>query len=161
MDWLALRNVTEVRYFMGLVGYYRRFIKGFSKISNPITSFQRKGKKIVWSQECKATFQQLKYVLTNSLVLKIVDPGKKFFVCIDACKEALRGVLMQEGKLIIYESQKLNEREKKYVTHDLELATIVQALQMWRHYLLERRFILMTYHCSLKYLVYQRRLNSR
>jgi hypothetical protein len=60
MDWPTPRNVIEVRSFMGLVGYYRRFIKGFSKIGNPITSLQRKGKKFVWSLECEDNFQQLK-----------------------------------------------------------------------------------------------------
>jgi hypothetical protein len=161
MDWPAPRNVTEVRYFMGLVGYYRRFIKGFSKIGNPITSLQRKGNKFVWSPECEANFQQLKHLLTNALVLKIADPEKDFLVCTDACKEGLGGVLMQEGKVICYESRKLNEHEKKYVTHDLELATIVHALKMWRHYLLGRRFVLMTDHCGLKYLFDQPRLNAR
>jgi hypothetical protein len=90
---------------MGLDGYYRRFIKGFSKIGNPITSLQRKGKKFVWSPECEDSFQQLKHLLTNAPVLKIADPEKYFLVCTDACKEGLGGVLMQEGKVICYESQ--------------------------------------------------------
>ena len=60
MEWVAPRNVNEVRYFMGLVGYYRRFIKNFSQISYPITSLQRKGKKIGWKKECEASFEQLK-----------------------------------------------------------------------------------------------------
>jgi hypothetical protein len=104
MDWPAPRNVTEVRSFMGLVGYYRRFIKGFSKIGNPITSLQRKGKKFIWSPECEESFQQLKHLLTKAHVLKIADLEKDFLVCIDACKEGLDGVLMQEGKVICYES---------------------------------------------------------
>jgi hypothetical protein len=68
---------------------------------------------------------------------------------------------MQDGQVVCYESCKLNEHEQKYVTHDLELATIVHALKMWRHYLLGRRFILMTDHCGLKYLFDQPRLNAR
>jgi hypothetical protein len=80
----------------------------------------------------------LKHLLTNAPVLKIADPEKDFLVCIDACKEGINGVLMQEGQVISYESQKLNEHEQKYVTHDLELATIVHALKMWRHYLLRK-----------------------
>jgi hypothetical protein len=89
---------------MGLVGYYRRFIKGFSKIGNPITSLQRKGNKFIWSLECEASFQQLKHLLTDAPVLRIVDPENDFLVCTDACKEGLGGVLMQEGKVICYES---------------------------------------------------------
>jgi hypothetical protein len=95
MDWLATRNVTKVRSFMGLVGYYMRFIKGFSKIENPITSLQRKGKKFVWSPECEDSFQQLKQLLTNTFVLKVTDPKKDFLVCTNACKEGLSGVLVQ------------------------------------------------------------------
>jgi hypothetical protein len=72
-------------------------------------------------------------------MLKIADPEADFLVCTDACKEGLGGVLMKEGKVICYESQKLNEHEVNYVTHDLELAAIVHALKMWRHYLLGRK----------------------
>jgi hypothetical protein len=78
----------------------------------------------------------MKYLLTNASVLNIVDPNKGFLVCIDARKEGLRGVLMQEGHVICYESIKLNENEVNYVTHDVELVSIVHALKMWRHYLL-------------------------
>jgi hypothetical protein len=106
MYWPALRNVTGVRYFMGLVGYYRRFIKGFSKICNPITSLQRKGKRFIWSSECEDSFQRLKHLLTNALVLKIGDPEKYFLVCTNVGKEGLDGGLMQEGKVIFYESRR-------------------------------------------------------
>jgi hypothetical protein len=79
---------------MGLEGYYRRFIKGFSKIGCPITSLQKKGVKFILTSECEERFQELKYLLTNAPVLKIADPNKDFLVCIDACKEGLGGVLM-------------------------------------------------------------------
>jgi hypothetical protein len=161
MNWPSPQNVTKVRSFMGLDGYYRRFIQGFSRIGHPITSLQRKGVKFVWSVDCEASFQQLKYLLTNAPILKIADPEKYFLVCIDACKEGLGGVLMQEGHVINYESRKLNEHEKHYVTHDLELVTIVHALKMWRHYLLGRRFVLMTDHSGMKYLFDQPHLNAR
>jgi hypothetical protein len=82
-------------------------------------------------------------------------------VCTDACKEGLRGVLMQGGSVVCYESRKLNEHEVNYVTHDLELATIVHALKMWRHYLLGRKFVLMTDHYGLRYLFDQPKLNAR
>jgi hypothetical protein len=82
-------------------------------------------------------------------------------VCTNACKEGLGGVLMQEGSVICYESQKLNEHEVNYVTHDLELTAIVHALKMWRHYLLGRKFVLMTDHCGLRYFFDQPKLNAR
>jgi hypothetical protein len=94
-------------------------------------------------------------------VLKIADPNDDFLVCIDACKEGLGGVLMQEGRVIFYTSRKLNEHEINYVTHDLELDAIVHALKMWRHYLLGRRFVLMTDHCGLRHLFDQPKLNAR
>jgi hypothetical protein len=94
-------------------------------------------------------------------MLKIVDPDNDYLVCTKSCKEGLRGVLMQEGHVICYESIKLNEHETNYVTHDLELAAIVHTLKMWRHYLLGRRFLLMTDHCGLRHLFYQSKLNSR
>jgi hypothetical protein len=94
-------------------------------------------------------------------MLNIADPDDDFLVCTVACKEGLRGILMQEGHVIFYTSRKLNEHEINYVTHDLDLATIVHALKMWRHYLLGRRFVLMTDHCGLRYMFDQPKLNAR
>jgi hypothetical protein len=103
----------------------------------------------------------LKHLLTNAPILKIVDPHTNFLVCRDACKEGLRGVLVLEGHVIYYESRKLNAHEINYVTHDLEWATIVHALKMWRHYLLGRRFVFMIDHFGLRYLFDQPKLNVR
>jgi hypothetical protein len=161
MEWPTPKDVSDIRSFMGLAGYYRRFIKGFSKIGCPITALQRKGTKFTWTQKCEERFQTLKHLLTHAPVLKIVDPEADFLVCTDACKEGLGGVLMQGGSVVCYESRKLNEHEVNYVTHDLELAAIVHALKMWRHYLLGRKFVLMTDHCGLRYLFDQPKLNAR
>jgi hypothetical protein len=94
-------------------------------------------------------------------VLKIADPDNDFLVCTNAYKEGLGGVLLQEGCVICYGSRKLNEHEFNYVTHDLELVAIVHALKMWRNYLLDRRFVLMTNHCGLGHLFDQPKLNAR
>jgi hypothetical protein len=161
MEWPTPRDVSDIRSFLGLAGYYRIFIKDFSKIGCPITALQKKGTKFLWTQQCEERFQTLKHLLTHAPVLKIADPETDFLVCTDACKEGLGGVLMQEGKVICYESRKLNEHEVNYVTHDLELAAIVHALKMWRHYLLGRKFVLMTDHCGLRYLFDQPKLNAR
>jgi hypothetical protein len=96
----------------------------------------------------------MKHILTNTPILNIVDPKKDFSVFTDDYKKGLDGVLMQEGKVIFFESRKLNEHEKQYVTHDLDLAIILHVLKMWRHYMLGRRFVLMTNHFGLKYLFY-------
>ena len=103
----------------------------------------------------------MKNILTSALVLKIADPEKYFLVCKDACGQGLGGVLMQDNHVICYESRKLKEHEKNYATHDLELAAIVHALKMWRHYLMGRRFEIRTNYCGLKYLFDQPTLNAR
>jgi hypothetical protein len=151
-EWPALRSVEEVRSFMGLEGYYRNFIVGFSKIAHYITSLQRKEKKFYWIEECESSFQRLKQLLYSAPILKIADPNKDYIVCTDACKEGLGGVLSQEGFVVCYEFRKLKEHEKNYATHDLELAAIVHALRKWRHYLMGKRFELRADHNGLKYL---------
>jgi hypothetical protein len=161
MEWPTPKDVSDIRSFMGLAGYYRRFIKGFSNIGCPITALQKKGFKFVWTSKYEEIFWELKYLLTHAPVLKIADPNNDFLVCTYACKEGLGGFLMQEGRVIFYASRKLNEHEINYVTHDLELAAIVHALKMWRHYLLGRRFVLMTYHYGLRHLFDQPKLNAR
>ena len=94
-------------------------------------------------------------------ILKIADPEKDCVIWTDACKEGLDGILTQEGHVICYESRKLKEHEKNYATHDLELAAIIHALKMWRHYLMGRKFELRTYCHGLKYLFDQPNLNAR
>jgi hypothetical protein len=77
--------------------------------------------------------------LTSAPILKVADPDKDFTVCVDAIKEGLSGVVTQEGNVICYESQKLKEHKRNYVTHDLELAAVTHALKVWRHYLMGRK----------------------
>jgi hypothetical protein len=160
-EWSAPKNMTEVRSFMGLAGYYRRFIAGFSRIAHPITSLQKKEKKFQWREDCEKRFQQLKQLLTSAPILRIADPNKDFVVCTNVCNEGLGGVLSHNGFVICYESIKLKEHERNYATHDLELAAIVHALKKWRHYLMGKRFELRTNHNGLKYLFDQPTLNAR
>ena len=108
--------------------------------------------KFEWTSRCEESFQQLKNILTSAPILKVADPEKDFVVCTDACRQGLGGFLMQDNHVICYESRKLKEHEKNYATRDLEFATIVHALNMWRHYLMGRRFELIMDHCGLKYL---------
>ena len=131
--WSMPKNVTEVRTFMGLVGYYKIFIEGFSKISHPITSLQIKGVKFQWTLDCEKSFQHLKQLLKSSPILRIANPDEDFIVCTDACNEGLGGILSQNGFVTCYESRKLKEHERHYATHDLELASIVHALRKWGH----------------------------
>jgi hypothetical protein len=94
-------------------------------------------------------------LLTSTSILKVADPDKDFTVCVDASKEGLGGVLTQEGYVICYESCKLKEHEGNYVTHDLELAAVIHALKMWRHYIMGRKFLLLMDNSGVKYLFNQ------
>lgn len=145
---------------MVLAGYYRSFIKKFSQIPYPITSLHKKGNKFEWIEECATCFQQEKQFLTNAPVLKIQDPEKEFLVYTNDYKRAIGGVLIHEGHVVCYESRKLNEKKKNYLTHDFELEVIIHALKMWRHYLLSRQFIMMSDHSGLNYLGNQPNMNS-
>jgi hypothetical protein len=159
--WPTSKNVSDVKYFMGLADYYRRFIVGFSKIPHPITSLQKKGTKFEWMLKCENNFNMLKELLTSALVLNIADPSEIFVVCTDACKEGLGGVLTQNGHVIGYEPRNLKERERNYSIHDLELVSIVHTLRMLRHYLMGKKFELRTDHIGLKYLFEQTTLNAK
>ena len=146
---------------MGITSYYQRFIEGFSRIANPITSLQKKGKKFEWNQKCEESFKKLKILLTTALILRIVDPNKDFLVCTESCNDGLGGVLTQEEHVIAYESRNLKIHEKNYATYDLELAAVIHALKMWRHNLIGRKFMLMIDNKGLKYLLDQPNLNAR
>eukprot|EP00253_Pinus_taeda_P011485 PITA_11485 len=139
----------------------RRFVEGFSKVAFPITSLQKKGRAFQWTPNCQKSFEQLKQLLTTAPILSIADPHKDYVVCTDASKEGLGGVLMQEGRVIAYESRKLKEHEQRYSAYDLELAAVIHALKMWRHYLLGRKFLLLTDHHSLTSYFNQPTLNAR
>jgi hypothetical protein len=104
MEWTTPKDILDIRSFMGLEGYYRRFIKGFSKIGCPITTVQKKGIKFTWTQKCEESFQTLKHLLTHAPMLKIDDPKDDFLMCTNACKEGIGGVLMQGGSVVCYES---------------------------------------------------------
>ncbi|WVZ84781.1 hypothetical protein U9M48_031771 [Paspalum notatum var. saurae] len=154
MDWKVPEVVKEVRGFLGLAGYYRRFIERFSRIAKPMTSLLEKGVPFIWTKERQAAFDELKKRLTTAPVLTLPDLTKSFTVYCDASKEGLGCVLMQEGKVIAYASRQLRKHEVNYPTHDLELAAV-------RHYLFGNRCEIYTDHKSLKYIFTQNELNMR
>jgi hypothetical protein len=128
--------VQEIRSFHGLAGYYRRFIEGFSKIVKPLTTLLEKGKYFKWDEKCQASFEELKKRLTTAPMLIMPDIHKGFDVYCDASRQGLVCVLMQEGKVVAYASRQLRKHEQNYPTHDLELAAVVHALKIWRHYMI-------------------------
>ncbi|KAA3459099.1 DNA/RNA polymerases superfamily protein [Gossypium australe] len=161
VDWKPPRNVFEVRSFLGLADYYRRFVKGFSMIATPMTRLLQNDVKFDWTEKCQQSFEKLKVLLTEALVLVQPESGREFVVYNDASLNGLGCVLMQEGKVISYASRQLKLHEKNYSTHDLELAAIVFALKIWRHHLYEEKCQIFTDHKSLKYLMTSKDLNLR
>ncbi|XP_043692983.1 uncharacterized protein LOC122643428 [Telopea speciosissima] len=161
VNWESPKIVTEIRSFLGLAGYYRRFIENFSKIAMPMTQLTRKGAKFEWNEDCENSFQELKKILVTAPVLVLPEGTEGMVVYTDASKTGLGCVLMQNGKVIAYGSRQLKDHEKNYPIHDLELAVVVFALKMWRHYLYGEKIEIFTDHKSLKYFFTQKELNMR
>ncbi|KAL0551923.1 hypothetical protein IC582_011016 [Cucumis melo] len=159
--WTRPSTVSEVRSFLGLAGYYRRFVENFSRIATPLTQLTRKGAPFVWSKACEDSFQNLKQKLVTAPVLIVPDGSGSFVIYSDASKKGLGCVLMQQGKVVAYASRQLKSHEQNYPTHDLELAAVVFALKIWRHYLYGEKIQIFTDHKSLKYFFTQKELNMR
>ena len=126
LDWSAPTTASEIRSFLGLAVYYRRFIEGFSKIAKSMTKLLKKDKKFEWTEECERSFNELKIRLTSAPVLTLPDIYRSFDVYYDASREGLGCVLRQDGKVVAYASRQLRQHEGNYPTHDLELAAVVQ-----------------------------------
>jgi hypothetical protein len=148
--WSIPTTVTEIRSFLGLAGYYWRFIEGFAKIAKPMTSLLEKGREFKWDEKCQDSFDQLKKRLMLPPVLIMLDLQKGFDIYCDACGQGLGCVLMQEGHVIAYASRQLRKHELNYPTHDLELAAVVHALKIWRHYIMGTKCQVYTDHKSFK-----------
>nr|GFC35638.1 putative reverse transcriptase domain-containing protein [Tanacetum cinerariifolium] len=137
-DWASPKTPTEIHQFLGLAGYYQRFIKGFLKIAKSMTK-----------------------KLCNALILALPEGSEDFVVYCDASHKGLGAVLMQREKVIAYASRQLKEHERNYTTHDLELGLVVFALRLWRHYLYGTRCTVFTDHKSLHHILDQKDLNTR
>ncbi|GJV67014.1 putative nucleotidyltransferase, ribonuclease H [Tanacetum coccineum] len=136
-NWASLTTPLEICQFLGLAGYYRRLIEGFSKIAKPITELTQKDRKFDW------------------------EGSDDFVVYCDASIKGLGAVLMQRMKVIAYASRQLKIHEKNYTTHDLELGAVVFALKIWRHYLYGTKCVVFTDHKSLQHILNQKELNMR
>jgi hypothetical protein len=130
MDWKPPTTVRQIQSFLGLAGYYRRFIPDFSRIAKPMTKLLKKGVKFDWNQKCEDAFHALRRHLTTAPVLAQLDDTKSFDVYCDASRTGLGCVLMQDNRVIAYASRALRPHEQNYPTHDLELAAVVHALKI-------------------------------
>jgi hypothetical protein len=143
-------SVHQIRSFLGLAGYYRRFIPDFSKIAKPMTERLKKGVKFSWDQKCEDAFHTLRAHLTTAPVLAQPDVSKQFDIYCDASGIGLGCVLMQNNRVIAYASRALRTHEQNYPTYDLELAAVIHALTIWRHHLMGTTCHIYTDYKSLK-----------
>ncbi|GKA02803.1 putative reverse transcriptase domain-containing protein [Tanacetum coccineum] len=160
-NWKPPKSPTEIRSFLGLAGYYRRFIANFSKIAKPLTLLTQKNQKFEWGDEQENAFQTLKDMLCDAPILALPEGTDDFVVYCDASNQGFGCVLMQRNKVIAYASRQLKIHEKNYTTHDLELGAVVFDLKTWRHYLYGSKSVIYTDHKSLQHIFDQKELNMR
>ncbi|GKC13383.1 putative reverse transcriptase domain-containing protein [Tanacetum coccineum] len=150
-NWKAPKTPSEIRSFLGIFGYYRKFIENFSKIAKSLTILTQQCKTFDWGEEHELALQSLKDKLCNAPILALPDGPEDFVVYCDASGIRLGCVLMQRGKVIAYASRQLKINEMNYTTHDLELGAVVFALNIWRHYLYGTKSLFSDYDCKIRY----------
>nr|GEX05499.1 putative reverse transcriptase domain-containing protein [Tanacetum cinerariifolium] len=160
-DWASPKTATEIRQFLGLADYYRRFIEGFSKIARPMTKLTQKKVKFDWGDKQEEAFQIIKQKLCSALILALPEGSEDFVVYCDASIKGLGTVIIQREKVIAYGSRQLNIHEKNYTNHDLELGAVVFALKIWWHYLYRTKCTVFTDHKRLQHILDQKELNMR
>ena len=164
-EWPEPRSQTDVQQFIGLAGYYRRFIRMFSEIAAPLTHLLQKGNVFQWSDEQQKAFDALKVAVSQQPVLALPDPSRSYVVTTDASGFAVGATLSQDQgsgmQPIAFLSKKMLPAERNYPVHEQELLAVVIALRQWRHYLLGSRFRVITDHKSLVYLKTQPHLSQR
>ena len=155
-QWPVPKNQTEVKSFVGLASYYRRFVKGFAEIARPLHQLTEKGRRFKWTDECQAAFEKLKASLMSAPILAYPDPHKTFILDTDASDAGIGAVLSQEEagyeRVIAYASRALTKQERKYATTKKELLSMVTFTKHFKHYLLGKEFVLRTDHGSLRWL---------
>jgi hypothetical protein len=159
--WDTPKSVSDNRSFLGLARYYRRFIEGFSMITKPMIELLGKDNKYEWLAKCESRFQELKQWPTTAPVLVMPNMEKEFLIHCDASGQGLGCVLMQDGHVVAYASRQLRKHVEHYLNHDLELAVVVHALEIWRHYLIRKRCVVYSDCKSLKYIFTKLDLNLR
>ena len=152
MSWERPKSDVEICSFLGLAGYYKRFIANFSRLAMPMMKLNWKEVKFEWNYLCERAFKELKIRLTSAPILIVPERRQMYIVYCDASKDGLGCVLMQSERVVAYGSQKFKNHERNYPTHDMELAVIVFALKILRHYLYGEQFEVFSNHKKLKYI---------
>ena len=162
LEWLEPKNLEELQIFLGMSGFYRRFIRDYAKIAVPMTNqLKGKGKTFEWGEDQKKSMQKLKVAIATAPILYIVDPNKPFVVETDASNFAVGAVLTQEGRPIAFESKKLDHAQQNYSVYERQLYAIVHALKKWKHYLYGAKVMIVFDHESIKWLSNQTELKGR
>jgi hypothetical protein len=160
--WPGPKNVHDVRSFLGLVNYFRKFIEHYSEIAVPLTNLTKKSHPWVWTGRCQDAFELLKQKLVEASLLRNPDEPLPYEVVTDASDLGLEGVLLQEGHPVAFESMKLNSAELNYQTTEKEMLVVVHALRVWRCYLEgANNFTVYTDHVSNTYFQTQPNLSRR
>ena len=160
-NWPTPMNISQLRRFLGLAGFYRRFVRDFSTIAAVLNELTKKGVAFVWGAAQDIAFDELKRCLTVAPCLVLPDFNKQFEIECDASGIGIGGVLMQEGRPIAYFSEKLNGAQLNYPVYDKELYALIRVLEVWKHYLYPKEFIIHSDHEALKFLKSQSNLNRR
>ena len=155
-DWPVPKNMQDVRSFLGLAGFYRRFVQAFSLKALPLTELTKNDVPFVWGERQQNAFDELKTTLCTAPVLLIPNPDLPFTLNVDACDYAVGGTLQQDHgnglQPVAFRSRKLNPAERNYDVREKEFLAFVDACSVWRHYLhSEKPFLFLTDHDSLKY----------
>lgn len=152
LDWPQPKNITELRGFLGLTGYYRKFVSGYGVIARPLTRLLQKQHGFQWCEEAQTAFEALKVAMSTTPVLALPRFDLPFVVETDACDLGLGAVLMQQGKPIAYLSKALGERNRHLSIYDKEFLALIMAVEKWRQYLQRSPFVIKTDHKSLTFL---------
>ncbi|GJP40574.1 hypothetical protein CLOM_g238 [Closterium sp. NIES-68] len=150
-NWPVPQDVGQVRSFLGLANYFRRFLENYSTVVAPLTALTRKGNAWEWTRQCQEAFDEVKTKLTNAPVLVLPDPSKPYEVVTVASIVGIGAVLLQEGRPVAFESRKLSPVEECYTTSEQELLAVVHALRTWRCYLEGVEFVVTIDHCPNTY----------
>jgi len=154
LHWPQPTNTTEVRAFLSLTGYYRKFIRNYGIIAKPLTQLLRH-KAFQWNEQAQEAFDALKLAMASAPVLTLPNFNDPFTVETDACGEGIGAVLMQKGKLVAFLSKALGKKHRNLSIYEKEFLALIMVVEKWRPYLQRQEFHILTDHKSLAYLTEQ------